>query len=126
MATKRESAVKILVSTAIAAALAFVGPTAFAQDFGPAAPEPASSAGLCVLLDDRGQVIDARIAQTSGDASLDDHAVSLARKLQWNAPFPKAGWLGVRITLSRAAAAAPKGSMPHCSVASDAATANAI
>lgn len=118
---------KILLSTSIAAALALVSPAAFAQDVPPAASEPASSAGLCVLLDDRGQVIDARIAQTSGDPSLDDHAVSLARRLRWNAPFPNAGWLGVRITLSQAApAAAPKGSMPHCSVASYSATANAI
>ncbi len=72
-------------------------------------------------------MIDARIAQTSGDQDLDANAVNLARKLQWSAPYPKAGWLGVRITLSEAApGAAPPGSLPHCSAGSDARTAEAI
>ncbi len=121
---------RILASTAVAA-LAFAGAAAFAQtsesSSGPAAAAPAYSAGLCVLLGDRGEVIDARIAQTSGDQDLDANAVNLARKLQWSAPYPKAGWLGVRITLSEAAPrAAPPGSLPHCSAASDARAAEAI
>ena len=118
---------KFLACTILVAALALTGAEALAQDSAPIAATAAYSAGLCVLLDDQGQVIDARIAQTSGDASLDDHAVSLARRLQWIAPFPKAGWLGVRIVLSETAlAAAPKGSMPHCSAASGAAHADAV
>ncbi len=120
---------RILASTALAA-LAFTGAAAFAQTSAPSsgpAAAPASSAGLCVLLGDRGEVIDARIAQTSGDQDLDANAVDLARKLRWSAPYPKAGWLGVRITLSEAApAAAPPGSMPHCSAASDARIAESI
>ena len=79
-------------------------------------PAVAYSAGHCVLLDDQGQVIAARVAQASGDPSLNDRAVSLARQLQWNA----AGWLGARIILSQAApAAAPNGSTPRCSAASE-------
>ena len=121
---------RILASTA-ALVLAFAGAAALAEtsapSSGPAATAPAYSAGLCVLLGDRGEVIDARIAQTSGDQDLDANAVNLARKLQWSAPYPKAGWLGVRITLSEAApAAAPPGSMPHCSAASDASIADSI
>ncbi len=122
----RENTVKILAPCIVAVA-AFAGAAAFAQAPSPSADAPAYSAGLCVLLDDRGEVIDARIAETSGDQDLDDHAVVLARKLQWSPPYPKAGWLGVRITLSQAApAAAPPGSLPHCSAASDAKFSDAI
>ncbi len=121
---------RILASTAFAAlalAAAAASAQASAPATAPAADEPAYSAGLCVLLDDRGQVIDARIAQTSGDQGLDDNAINLARKLQWSAPYPKAGWLGVRITLSEQPPATPApGSLPHCSAASDARAADAI
>ena len=120
----------MLASTAFAAlvlATAAASARASAPAAGAEADQPAYSAGLCVLLDDRGQVIDARIAQTSGDQGLDDNAITLARKLQWSAPYPKAGWLGVRITLSEAAPATPApGSLPHCSAASDARAADTI
>ncbi len=96
----------------------------------PAAAQPApqaQSAGLCVLLDERGQVMDARVAQTSGDPDLDQNAIAVARKLQWSPPYPQPGWLGVRITLSNAGpAGAPAGPVPHCSTASGAAGADAI
>src|SRR6185503_2741646 len=96
--------------------------TALAQvpDAQPARPA-AQSAGLCVRLDGEGKVIDAQIAQTSGDETLDQNAVELARTLQWAPPYPKAGWLGVRITLSDTQPGpTPAGALPHCSAASDA------
>ena len=81
----------------------------------------AQSAGLCVRLNDRGEVIDAQIAQTSGDEDLDQNAVALARTLQWAPPFPKAGWLGVRITLSNSGPnPTPAEALPHCSADADA------
>ena len=87
----------------------------------PPAHAGAQSAGLCVRLDDQGKVIDAQIAQTSGDQALDQNAVELARTLQWAPPYPKAGWLGVRITLSDTQPGpTPAGALPHCSAASDA------
>ena len=118
-----------ILSAAVLAAAALAGAASAQTSLvsTPPALPPAPSAGLCVLLGERGQVIDARIAQTSGDAAMDDDAMALVRKLQWAPPYPKPGWLGGRITLSQAAPkpAAP-GSMPHCSAASDAATANTI
>ena len=117
---------KILVLPLIAAAsllaTAPLAPAALAQiaQDEPAQPGP-QSAGLCVRLNDTGEVIDAQIAQTSGDQALDENAIALARKLQWAPPYPRAGWLGVRITLSDSAPGpTPAGALPHCSAASDA------
>ena len=96
---------KILAVTAIAAATllggAAVAQTIQSQAQLEAPAQPATqSAGLCVRLNDKGEVVDAQIAQTSGDPALDENAVALAKTLQWAPPFPKAGWLGVRVTLS--------------------------
>ncbi len=115
------------VAAAIAA-ISLAGGAAVAQAPAAAQPAPqAQSAGLCVLLDERGQVMDARLAQTSGDPDLDQNAIALARKLQWSPPYPQPGWLGVRITLSNTSpAGAPAGPVPHCGAAAGAAPANAI
>ena len=121
---------KILALTAIAASL--VGGAALAQSSQPqaqaeAATPAAQSAGLCVRLNDQGEVMEAQIAQTSGDASLDESAIALAKGLQWAPPYPKAGWLGVRVTLSNAAPGpTPAAALPHCSIASDAKSGLAI
>ena len=114
---------KIFPAAAIAA-LAFASAAALASPpatpSAPAAGPTEGSAGLCVLMGDRGQVIDARIAQTSGDAAMDQDVVALARTLRWSPPYPKPGWLGMRITLSQhGPIAPPPGSPPHCSGASD-------
>lgn len=118
---------KTLAKTVIAAAALLAG-AAFASPPAATPPTPASplSAGLCVLLGDSGQVVDARLAQTSGDPSLDQDALTLAKKLQWAPPYPKAGWLGVRITLGGSRPDPAKGSAPHCSASSDAAVASEI
>jgi len=78
-----------------------------------------ASAEICVLLDDKGQVLDARLAETSGDPRIDQDAIDLARKLQWEPPYPKPGWLGVRITLGGTPGPMPEQSLPHCSSSSD-------
>lgn len=123
---KRENAVKILAAAVCALALSSAAAMAETAPT-PAAAAAPQSAGLCVLLDEKGQVIDARIAQTSGDPSLDENAVALARQLQWSPPYPQPGWLGVRITLSPSGPGPSRpGAMPHCSAASDAAVANSI
>lgn len=132
----RSTPVKILAAPLLAAAslLAIAGPVAFAQtdQVAPAppiqaAPSDAQSAGLCVRLNDKGEVVDAQIAQTSGDATLDENAVALAKTLQWAPPFPKPGWLGVRITLSNTGPnPTPAEALPHCSAASDAKSRMAI
>ena len=117
---------KILALPIIAASLA--GSVAIAQT-PPAEPAqpPSQSAGLCVRLNEMGQVIDAQIAQTSGDAALDQNAVALARTLQWAPPYPKPGWLGVRVTLSDTGPSpTPAAALPHCSAASDSKSAVAI
>ena len=86
---------------------------------GPVQPDQ-QSAGLCVRINEMGEVTDARIAQTSGDPALDENAVALARTLQWAPPYPKPGWLGVRVTLSNSAPSpTPAAALPHCSAASD-------
>lgn len=77
-------------------------------------PKDHTSAGLCVLLDNQGRVLDARLAQTSGDPKIDEDAVELARKLQWAPPYPEPGWLGVRITLGAAPGPTSPQDMPHC------------
>jgi TonB family protein len=116
--------VKILPAAAIAV-LAFTSPAALASApaAAPAAPAAApteGSAGLCILMGDMGQVIDARIAQTSGDAAMDQDVVALARTLRWSPPYPRPGWLGMRITLSKhGPISPPPGSPPHCSASSD-------
>jgi TonB family protein len=121
--------VTYLAAPLIAAAGLLTG--ASAAPAAPAAPTPSvqaapsqpdiQSAGLCVRLNDQGEVIDAQIAQTSGDETLDENAVALARTLQWAPPYPKAGWLGVRITLSNTGPGpTPAEALPHCSAASDA------
>ena len=116
---------KILALASIVAA-SLAASAALAQTPGPQPPsadpaQPASqSAGLCVRLNEMGEVIDARIAQTSGDEALDEHAVELARTLQWAPPYPQPGWLGVRVTLSNSTPGpTPAGALPHCSAASD-------
>lgn len=118
---------KSLAVTALAAATLLGGaalaqtiqPQAEAQLSAPASPET-QSAGLCVRLNDQGEVVDAQIAQTSGDPVVDQNAVELAKTLQWAPPYPKAGWLGVRVTLSNVGPSpTPAGALPHCSVASD-------
>lgn len=122
---------KILAIAAVAA-LGLLSSPVLAQTADPAQLQPtpvqtqAQAAGLCVKLDDMGEVIDARIAQTSGDPALDQNAIALAHQLQWSAPYPKAGWLGVRITLSPSPEPAPPGAVPHCSAASDDSVASAI
>jgi TonB family protein len=84
-------------------------------------PDAHLSAGVCVLLNETGHVLDARLAQTSGDARLDSDALQLARQLQWSPPYPKAGWLGVRVTLGAVPPGPPTG-LPHCSAGSDVGT----
>jgi TonB family protein len=121
--------VKILAAPIIAfasvLASAPVAPAAIAQttQAAPAqsgAQSDTQSAGLCVRLNDRGEVVDAQIAQTSGDEMLDENAVALAKTLQWAPPYPKPGWLGVRITLSNTGPnPTPAEALPHCSAASD-------
>jgi TonB family protein len=123
--------VKILAIAAIAALGPLSGPVlAQTSDASQLEPTPiqaqAQAAGLCVKLDDMGEVVDARIAQTSGDPALDQNAVALAHQLQWSPPYPKAGWLGVRITLSPSPEPATPGAVPHCSAASDDSVASAI
>ncbi len=111
---------KILALASLAAA-SLAASVAFAQTPQAESGPPAiQSAGLCVRLNEMGQVIDAQIAQTSGDPALDENAVALARTLQWAPPYPKPGWLGVRVTLSDSAPGpTPAGALPHCSAASD-------
>ena len=127
MRGKAENDVKILALASLTAA-SLAASVALAQT-APAEPvQPASqSAGLCVRLNDSGQVIDAQIAQTSGDPALDENAVALARTLQWAPPYPKPGWLGVRVTLSNdGPSPTPAGALPHCSAASDSTSGLAI
>ncbi len=115
-----ENAVRLLALAPIAAA-SLVASVALAQT-SPADPSQSApqSAGLCVRLNEMGQVIDAQVAQTSGDPALDENAVALARTLQWDPPYPKPGWLGVRVTLSNnGPSPTPAGALPHCSAASD-------
>jgi TonB family protein len=125
--------VKILAAPLIlAAGIALSPPLAFAQisqnapppalpDLGSGSHADSESAGLCVRLNDKGEVVDAQIAQTSGDETLDENAVALAKTLQWAPPYPKAGWLGVRITLSNTGPSpTPAEALPHCSASSDA------
>lgn len=118
---------KILVGLTIAV-IGLGVQAASAQDSKPsAAPPPGHSAGLCVLLGATGEVIEARVAQTSGDPDLDRKAVAMARQLQWSAPYPKPGWLGLRVSLSdgRQHPADP-GALPQCSAASESAQSGAI
>jgi TonB family protein len=108
---------QILAITGALLSRAMAGP-AGAQD--PPRGGAPPSAGVCVLLNDVGHVLDARLAETSGDPQLDSEAVQLARQLQWNPPFPKAGWLGVRVTMGEIPPGPPNGlGPPHCSAASD-------
>ncbi|HEY5410080.1 MAG TPA: TonB family protein [Caulobacteraceae bacterium] len=118
---------RVLLAAAIAV-FSLAGGTALAPAPSAAQPAPqAQSAGLCVLLGEKGEVIEARLAQTSGDPDLDQNAIAQARKLQWSPPYPQPGWLGVRITLSDTGPGdAPAGVPPHCSAASQAVPADAI
>jgi TonB family protein len=114
----------ILAITGALLSLAIAGP-AGAQDRPNAGAHP--SAGVCILLNDRGQVLDARLAQTSGDPQLDSDALQLARQLQWNPPYPKPGWLGVRVTLGELPPGpATRQGLPHCSSGSDEGPARSI
>jgi TonB family protein len=105
----------ILAITGALLSLAAAGP-AGAQEPSASAPP---SAGVCVLLNDVGHVLDARLAETSGDPQLDSEALQLARQLQWKPPFPKAGWLGVRVTMGEIPPGPPNLGPPHCSAAPD-------
>ena len=115
---------QILAITGALLSLAMAGP-AGAQSQSRADVHP--SAGICVLLNDRGQVLDARLAQTSGSTQLDNDAMLLARQLQWDPPYPKAGWLGVRVTLGEAPPGPPSRlGLPHCSAGSDEGTGQSL
>jgi TonB family protein len=115
---------QILAITGALLSLAAAGP-AGAQD--QAHADAHLSAGVCILLNDTGRVLDARLAQTSGDPELDSDALQLARQLQWNPPYPKAGWLGVRVTLGEPPQGpAPRQGLPHCSAGSDDGSASPI
>ncbi len=114
----------LLATTGFVLTLA-AGAGAGAQDLGSGGIH--ASAGLCVLLDGKGQVTEARLVQTSGDPQVDQDAVDLARKLQWSPPYPRAGWLGMRITVGDAPPGpTPKEALPHCDAASDAKAATSI
>ena len=121
---------QILAITGALLSLAAAGPAgaqaqAQAQAWVRADAHP--SAGICVLLNNKGEVLDARLAQTSGNAQLDSDAIQLARQLQWDPPYPKAGWLGVRVTLGEAPPGPPSRlGLPHCSPGSDAGTGQSL
>ncbi len=59
--------------------------------------QPNGNAGVCVKLDNAGHVIAAKITETSGDQSTDAAIVELATQVHWDKPYPRAGWMPMRL-----------------------------
>jgi TonB family protein len=64
-----------------------------------AADMPVGKAAICIQLDSTGHVVDARVAVSSGDETTDQAALQIAKELHWDRPYPKPGWVGIRIGL---------------------------
>jgi TonB family protein len=67
------------------------------------ASAPSGNAGVCVKLDNGGHVIAARITESSGDRRTDDAIVELATQVHWDKPYPRAGWMPMRLGVGSAA-----------------------
>jgi TonB family protein len=61
------------------------------------ASAPNGNAGVCVKLDNSGHVIAAKITESSGDRSTDTAIVELATQVHWDKPYPRAGWMPMRL-----------------------------
>lgn len=55
------------------------------------------NAGVCLTLNATGQVVAAKITDSSGDAQTDAAILQIARQYHWDKPYPPAGGLAVRI-----------------------------
>jgi TonB family protein len=54
------------------------------------------NAGVCIKLNTTGQVLDARVVESSGSASVDQAILQLVLQLHWDKPYPHAGWMPIR------------------------------
>jgi hypothetical protein len=81
------------VATVLAALL--LGAVAASLPAGASAPN--GNAGVCVKLDSAGHVIAAKITESSGDRSTDTAIVELATQVHWDKPYPRAGWMPMRL-----------------------------
>jgi len=70
---------------------------AMAASLPASATAPNGNAGVCVKLDNAGHVIAARITESSGDHATDTAIVELATQVHWDKPYPRAGWMPMRL-----------------------------
>ena len=61
------------------------------------ASAPNGNAGVCVKLDNSGHVVGAKITESSGDRATDTAIVELATQVHWDKPYPRAGWMPMRL-----------------------------
>lgn len=92
------TAVRRAVALLAAAALGAV-----AASLPAGASAPSGNAGVCVKLDNAGHVIAARITDTSGDRTTDSAIVELATQVHFDKPYPRAGWMPMRLGVGSAA-----------------------
>ena len=61
------------------------------------ASAPNGNAGVCVKLDNSGHVIAAKITESSGDRATDTAIAQLATQVHWDKPYPRSGWMPMRL-----------------------------
>ncbi|HEY2071721.1 MAG TPA: hypothetical protein VGG48_19330 [Rhizomicrobium sp.] len=61
------------------------------------------NAGVCLKLNDTGRVLEGRITESSGNAEADLAIMELASQLHWDKPYPKPGWMPIRLGVGASA-----------------------
>ena len=62
-------------------------------------PSLDGSAGVCIKLNATGGVEAAKIMNSSGDPKIDQAILQAASQLTWDKPYPKPGWVGIRLDI---------------------------